>query len=767
MAAIGLPLLLVLLLEGGLRLAGYGHPTRYLIPDEKPGWYRTNPDFLKLFLADNFDLQPLNFRISARKAPGVVRVVILGESAAQGIPAPAFGFVAQLRAQLLEGLPGKNVEVINTGIAAINSHIVLQVARDLADFEPDLFVVYMGNNEVVGPYGPGCTYLPAMPPRWVIRLSVFVHSTRSGQLLRNLLGTLSAHGRETGKPAADMEMFAAQATPSGNPGLEAVRRNFEANLTDIIHAARGAGARTVVCTLASNLKDCAPLLSRHRAGLSGTELEAWRRTFERGLVRWRMGDNEAARSDLEAARRADPEYAETYFLLGKLAMQAGDPSMARQDFLEAIRRNALGFRPGLMLNETIRNVARREAGVELIDTALLLGSDPASAPPPPGAELFLDHVHFTWAGNYQLGRALAERTAILLPGRHAEPLVGLDSAACAAAVGYTPTALASVLSLAEIVIQSPPFTNQLTHCEDLARLERNLSLAKACVADTGAMAASLRSVRAAETRDPGNPYLLEIEENLASSLGQPDAALTAAAARRRILPDTPALATGEAFRQLQAGHPKESLALLEETAVRCPPGELAKMGPAFAEYYIRTRQIAAGLRRLDALFAHAPRRDLHLLRASVLKSGEDLRAAEKEFREALAENPSDQGALEGLVALLHEDGRASDAGKATLAAVGPQPRNHRNNLRAAQIQKSRGQGAEVIRLLLAAEKSGPVNAEIEMDLALHLAASQRLNEALLHLALARQLALLEENRDAVEAIDSLLRRLRGGNGGPP
>jgi hypothetical protein len=115
-------------------------------------------------------------------------VVVLGESAAQGVPAPQFGFAAQLRAQLRSRYPGRAVEVINTGIVAINSHAVYQIARQMADLSPDAFVVYMGNNEVVGPYGPGCAYLSEMPPLWVIRLSIWVKSTRTGQLVNAAVG---------------------------------------------------------------------------------------------------------------------------------------------------------------------------------------------------------------------------------------------------------------------------------------------------------------------------------------------------------------------------------------------------------------------------------------------------------------------------------------------------------------------------------------------------------------------------------------------------
>src|SRR6202044_244084 len=193
--------------------------------------------------------------------------VVLGESAAQGVPMPAFGFAPQLRAQLRARYPGREIEVINTGIVAINSHVVYQIARELSRFSPDLFVVYMGNNEVVGPYGPGCAYLSEMPPLWAIRLSVFIRSTRTGQLLASLLGRLAGGGKGPAQWGG-MAMFVNNSVRGDDPRLATVYRNFESNLRDIIGVATAAGARTVLCTVASNLKDCAPFLSLHRPGLT-------------------------------------------------------------------------------------------------------------------------------------------------------------------------------------------------------------------------------------------------------------------------------------------------------------------------------------------------------------------------------------------------------------------------------------------------------------------------------------------------------------------
>ena len=72
-----------------------------------------------------------------------------------GMPNPAFSFGRILEVMLHERYPGCRFEVVNTSMTAINSHAILEIARDCSSQGGDLFVIYMGNNEVVGPYGPG------------------------------------------------------------------------------------------------------------------------------------------------------------------------------------------------------------------------------------------------------------------------------------------------------------------------------------------------------------------------------------------------------------------------------------------------------------------------------------------------------------------------------------------------------------------------------------------------------------------------------------
>jgi predicted Zn-dependent protease len=759
LALVGIPALLIFGLEGGLRLAGFGRDARFMIPDDQPGYFRTNPEFVSLFMPGSFDLRPLNYRVALAKPANTVRIVVLGESAAQGIPAPPFAFAPQLRAQMRARYPGRRIEVINTGIVAINSHVVYQVARDLARFSPDLFVIYMGNNEVVGPYGPGCAYLSRTPPLWIIRLSVFVRTTRTGQLMGALLEKL----RGRGPVSADwggMSMFVNNAVSGDDPRLEAVYRNFEANLTDIIRVARDAGAPTLLCTVVSNLKDCAPLLSQHRRGLTAAELAEWQRAFDRGTIEWRLGDA-AARADLQTALRLDPHYADTAFMLGTLELQAGETVSARAHLIAAEHWDALRFRPDPRINEIIRQVAARHPGIRLLDAARIMGSDPASPGPPAGRECLFEHVHLNWEGNYLLARLVAEQAAALIPGGEAGRGAWLDSGGCAAALAYSVHERAAVLRRLAAIVVAPPFNNQLTYPEDQARLARDMARARAEAAAPEALRQAKRLVQAATAADPENPDLAKIGEEIDDETGDLAGALAQARRARTLQPANFALAADEAIKLSRLGRLDEAEQLLQQTERTCSPRDRVLMAPALADLYARTKRFAEGRRYFDEAIARSPAdSSLRLLRGRLARLAGDTAAAEREFRAILAGDPANQNAAGELISLLEKTGQTAAAEQATLAAADAQPRNQASNLRAAIISEQRGDDPNALRYLAAAERSGPVSSGVELHLAHRYFGLHQFDEALTHLAEARRISWYEGDPGSTRTIEGIIAKFR-------
>ena len=184
-ALVGVPVLFFGLVELGLRLAGFGYPTAFLLPSSNQGQKTLvqNNQFGWRFFGAQMARLPQPISILRDKAPGTIRIFVFGESAAFGDPQPRYGLPRMLQAMLELRHPGTRFEVVNAAMTGINSHAIVPIARDCARAGGDVWVVYMGNNEVVGPYGAGTVFGPRAPPWPLVRLSLALKATRTGQLL--------------------------------------------------------------------------------------------------------------------------------------------------------------------------------------------------------------------------------------------------------------------------------------------------------------------------------------------------------------------------------------------------------------------------------------------------------------------------------------------------------------------------------------------------------------------------------------------------------
>jgi tetratricopeptide (TPR) repeat protein len=758
----GAPLLFFCALEGALRVGGFGKPTGFFIPDGKAGVYRTNPSFTAPFMPASFGIQPLNFRIQRHKAPNTVRIFVLGESAAQGIPDPDFGFASQLRAELRSHYPGTAVEVFNLGITAIDSHVVYRIVRDVADFEPDLLVVYMGNNEVVGPYGPGCAYMASTPPLWLIRASVWAKGTRTGQLLGEILGRIVPSGAKP-RDWKGMETFADNSVRGDDPRLEAAYGNFSRNLRDIVDAAGRAGIKTILSTVVANLKDSAPFISLHRSGLAAAEEKSWKAAYDAGKIAWDLGDPESAKSEFGEALRIDPEFAETSYRLGMISVVQGDTAPARRHFLDALHWDALRFRPDGRVNEIIRHVAK-EAGssVTLVDAAREMGSDPESSVPLPGHDILFDHVHFNWTGNHRLAFRLAEACAASLALKAPPSGAWLDAEGCAAALGYTPEAQLRMLQVVVQLMLRPPFTSQITFSENQAALKRDVGLANAQIDAPGAKAADMDAVNKALQRDPDNAALAGRLGAMESEAGDPSRALALLDHAGELEPGTVESALRKADVLMRLKRYGEAEALLLESV----PMDPVYFSPsrALVELWAATGQYDKGKSFFTRALTGAPSNNyLRIEYANLLARSGDEAGAEREARRIWGDDSSTRpamAALELLVRQLVRQGRATDADALTLEAQPRQAGDYYNNQRLVRIYTVRGDAAGAADSLLAMASSGPFSSAEHLDLAHRLADLNRGPEMLDELAQARAVAWIEGDDSQIDSIDKLIGQYR-------
>ena len=470
-----MPLLALAVLEAALRLAGYGYPTGLFEEFRFQGrdCLVNNEKFTLRFFPPELARWVNPLLIEAAKPPGACRIFIFGESAAQGDPEPSFGAGRYLEVLLRERYPGVNFEVVNVGITAISSHVILPIARQCAHYQGDLWIVYMGNNEMIGPFGAATVFGAKAAPWPLVRLELALQTTRLGQLLVNLGRHLTRHA---GAPRGwrGLDMFVGNQLAPEDPRKEVVYENFRRNLQDIMRAGRASGAAILLNTVAVNLKDCPPFASSNSSRLTASEREQFERWCAEGRGAQMSNDWKGAAADFGQALALDPHMAEAQFREGQCLLHLGGAGAAADHFQKACDCDALVFRADSRINDLIRETARQMAGPDLAlcDAAAGLPGGGAIA----GEESFYEHVHLNFEGNYRLGRMWAQQAEGLLPDWVRAKAQGgwASQAVCEARLGLTDWNRGNVLHEVRRRLELPPFNSQFNNAQRVSELTARL-----------------------------------------------------------------------------------------------------------------------------------------------------------------------------------------------------------------------------------------------------------------------------------------------------
>ena len=472
MSATLVPLFLLGLLELGLCVAGYGTSSRFFVPAKIDGekFLIPNRKFTHKFFPAALARTPLPLRMAAHKPEGTYRIFLFGESAAYGDPDPSFGMGRYLEALLESRYPATDFEVVCVAITAINSHVILPIARDCAKRDGDLWIVYMGNNEMVGPFGAGTVFGQKAPSLRFVRSVLVLKTTRVGQLLDGLLAGLRK-GSSAPETWGGIDMFSKNQLQYDDAGRLRAYENFKGNLDDILSAGQRAGVPIILSTVASNLKDCAPFASLHSTGLDAEQLSEWEGLVQEGTELEAAGSLQSALVTYADAAAMDPDFAELQFHLGTCHLALGSNDEAAKAFEWARDHDALVVRADTRINEILLDAIQRRAadGVIGVDVAQALASQATDGIP--GKELFYEHVHFTMAGNYSLARILAEKVAEALPDSitagGGEGLAEAEAQACDRRLAVTVWDQKRVWDVALGRISVAPFTSQSSHQRNL------------------------------------------------------------------------------------------------------------------------------------------------------------------------------------------------------------------------------------------------------------------------------------------------------------
>lgn len=541
--ALVVPLLVLIVMEVVLRLAGFGYPTGFLLASQREGQpvFIQNNRFGWRFFGAARARTPVSFCFPRTKGPDTIRIILFGGSAAMGDPQPRFGLARMLEALLEARYPHTRFEVINTAMTAIDSNVVLPIARDCTAAGADIWVIYMGNNEVVGPYGAGTVFGGQASPLPLIHAALILKSMRIGQLIDTLRQKVEK-GSLDETEWGGMEMFLNQEILANDPRMEVVYDHFAQNLRDIINTGTRSGARVVVSTVAVNLKDCAPFASEHRQGLTESEKRDWKIFYDKGAAAQDAGNFPEALVFFDEASQIDGQFASLRFRQGTCELALGHTADAKQQFAAARDLDTLRFRCDSRLNGLIRETVSNydSPRVVLADAERVLAEK--SDDGLPGDRFFYDHVHLTFDGNYLLARAIAAKLVGLLPKdisaqtSQGQPWPSED--VCAHRLAWSDWTRREAVSDMFSRLIRPPFTAQLNHDSQIAKLQAALTRLAPAAQPPGIQAARSASEIALDIA-PTDPVLHEQLAKLDESAGDLDGALTNAQYAAEQLPASP------------------------------------------------------------------------------------------------------------------------------------------------------------------------------------------------------------------------------------
>lgn len=437
--SIFLAFLIIVSVEGVLRVVGMGAPPANHV--SRLGYQQVALPLLSpATRADGTEmLRPTDTRlpfqsIARAKPPGTLRVFAFGGSATAGLGySPNVTFPRYLEQMLRAAAPDASLELVNLGIVALSSsQVATMVEQVCAHYEPDLLIVYSGNNE----------FLEVHAQKYADKTASFGTKVRAALASTNVFRLLSPLVRPkapveamTNRDLAASELRLTEDVIIKEISLSAaevtaIGERYEFNMERIAAAALARDVPLALMTVASNwewrgredietgyfeqLVDepglteaelqqrALTIISGHVTQAEGDEVHEW--LFRRATLRRAMGNHVGAREDYRASMNADPHL-----------------------------RRALDA-----MNGRARRVAKRP-GVALVDSVELLANSAEHGVV--GFAEFYDYVHLTPRGALLLAAALYN---------HIES-IGLipDVAAAFSASAFVSLELARVASLSQ------------------------------------------------------------------------------------------------------------------------------------------------------------------------------------------------------------------------------------------------------------------------------------------------------------------------------
>lgn len=269
---LSLPIFFFLLLELVLRLIGYGEQPKVFVQDEVDNNYLVfNQQVSERYFAQKeFSTQGQYDIFLKEKSPNTIRIFVQGASTSAGFPYNHSGAFPRLLEQKLQHLySDRNIEVVNTSLAATNSFTLLDLSEEIIEQKPDLVIIYGGHNEYYGALGVGSSQSfgkSTAATNFYLRLK----NIRTVQLVKSLVkGIYSVRIKEDDQRTLMAKMVKNESIPFDSDTYHRGVEQYKSNIKSLLTKYQEAGIPVYICTLVSNLKDFEPFESA-----SGSEFNA-------------------------------------------------------------------------------------------------------------------------------------------------------------------------------------------------------------------------------------------------------------------------------------------------------------------------------------------------------------------------------------------------------------------------------------------------------------------------------------------------------------
>lgn len=415
-----LPWVVIAALEILVRLCGGGYnpePLQILREDGQKV-VATNERFNYQFFRDwqnpvQEDPKFARAKFPLQKPEGTYRIFVYGGSAAMGWYFPQYGLGRVLGQMLQMRFPAAHFEVNVLAWFAMNSHVMLPHALAVEQYQPDLYLIYMGNNERSGPYGArsklGHSYLSADQMQQRIRWLQMLNHSHLWQVM------LAYGGKELGLDRPNLNGVTwGDDIPMDDPRIERIDELYRRNLAAMLDSARRGGAKVLLSTVATNLRMGDTLQAKHSPRLSTEELARYEQTFAMAKGAQASADYSAAVQLFEQCIVLDPQFAEAHFAKGDCLEALGQFEEAREAYQQA--KDNSYFYAGI--TEKMNGIVRETAAANGDVVYFADGQEAVAAASPHGIigfDHFYDVAHLRFEGSYVLAKTFFETLAPQLP----------------------------------------------------------------------------------------------------------------------------------------------------------------------------------------------------------------------------------------------------------------------------------------------------------------------------------------------------------------